>query len=562
MKNKEIAKILYEIADFLEMKDVDFKPRAYRKAARNIEALTEDIESIHERGELEDISGVGESIAKKIVEYLDTGKLGYYEELKADLPVDIEALTNVEGLGPKRVKKLHKELGIESLEGLERTAMKGKIADVEGFGEKIQENILRNIEAAKKGRERQLIGRIFPVVQDLENKLLNKDTFDDLVIVGSYRRKKATVGDIDILGSSQEPKRAMDDFCELEDVKEILVKGKTKSSIILSEDLQVDLRIVNKDSLGSALMYFTGSKDHNVALRNKVKRKNWKLNEYGLFDEDDKKLASETEEEVYRRIGLEFIPPELRENTGEIEAAEEGNLPDLVKVGDIRGDLQVHSNYSDGSSSLEEVAKKAEETGLKYLLISDHGPSLKVAGGLDREEFEQQKREIEEINEKIDVEILHGIEANIVDGELDISSDWCEACDILTVALHNRPADPTQEILSVFENYPVDILVHPLGRQIYKREPIDLDLDRIVEKALKEHIAIEINAQPERLDLDWRNVKKYRNKVKFVISTDAHSTTEMDFIRLGVSQARRGWCESRNILNTRPIEDVRSYLHG
>lgn len=562
MKNKEISRIFYEIADFLEIKDVKYKPRAYRKAARNIEAMTEDIENVYERGELEEIDGVGEAIAGKISEYLETDKLEYYEDLKDELSIDIEGITSIEGIGPKSAKKLYEELDIKNLDELKKAAKEGEVARVKGFGEKSQENILENIEDAKKRQKRRLLGMMHPTIQDLKLRLSDNEVFDRITIVGSYRRRKPTIGDVDILALSREPKEAMDAFCGLEEVDEVLVKGDTKSSIVISGGLQVDLRIVGKSAYGSGLLYFTGSKDHNVALRSRAKEKDWKLNEYGLFDPEDEKLAGETEEQVYQELNLSYIAPELRENTGEIEVAGDDSLPDLVEEKDIRGDLQIHTNYSDGSVSVKDMAQLAEERNLEYILISDHGPSLKVASGLSEEEFRKQRHEVDKVNDEVETEILHGIEANITENGLDISEEWCEDCDMLCVAMHDRPDNPTERILSVFEDYPIDILVHPLGRKLLDREPLDLNLDRIFDKAEKENIAIEINAQPERLDLDWQNVKSHRGEAKYVISTDAHSTVEMNFMHLGVSQARRGWCEESDILNTRKIDGVRSYLNG
>lgn len=562
MKNKEISKILYEIADFLEIKGIDFKPRAYRRAARNIEALTKNIEEIHKQEELQEIDGVGEAIAEKISEYLETGKLEYYEDLKKDIPVNMEELTNIQGIGPKSVKKLYDNLGIETIEDLESSAKNGKVAKIKGFGEKVQKNILKNIDSAKKGRERKLLGKIYPIVQDLKNRLQSKDVYQKLEVVGSFRRRRPTIGDIDILAVAGNRGETMEEFCELDDVEEVLERGETKSSIVRSDGLQVDLRIVEESSYGSALMYFTGSKEHNVAMRSKAKGRGWKLNEYGLFDSEDEKLAGDTESEVYNKLDIDFIPPELRENTGEIEAAEKDKLPNLVEYEDIKGDLQVHSNYSDGAATIREMAEKAMDKGLEYILISDHGASLKVAGGLDEDDLEEQEMEIEKVNEEMDIEILSGIEANIVEDGLDVSKELCEKLDFLSVGLHDKPEKPTERILSTFEEYPVDILVHPLGRRMFSREPIDLDLDKITDKAEKENIALEINSQPKRLDLDWQNVKEYREKTKYVVSTDAHSTVQMDFLHLGVSQARRGWCEPSNILNTQSVENVRSYFNG
>lgn len=561
MKNKEVADKLYEIADFLEMQEVDYKPRAYRRAAREIESLSENIGDIYERGELQEIEGVGENIAKKIADFLETGEMDYYQKLKGELPVDIEAMTAVEGLGPKSVKKLYDELNITNLEELEEAAEKGKIQEIEGFGEKTQQKILDTIGKAKEGQERMLIGKAFPIARDLRENLEESEKFDRVTIVGSFRRRRPTVGDIDILATADDPLDAMEEFTTGEDVKRVLVEGETKSSIVTSGDLQVDLRIVDEESYGAAKQYFTGSKDHNVTVRTIATRKDWKLNEYGLFDEKDNKLAGENEEGIYNKLQMDYIEPELREDTGEVEVAQEGNLPDLVEREDIRGDLQMHTKYSDGKDSLRDMVEKAEELGYEYILITDHGPSLHIAGGPDEEELEEQKREIKELNEEFDLEILHGIEANIdKNGELDVSKEICEELDFVVAALHDRIEEPTENIVKVLEDYPVDILAHPQNRMINQREPLDLDLGKIAETAAENNVALEINSQPARLDLDWRNVKEYREDVKFVVSTDAHSTSELEFMHLGVSQARRGWCEKRHVLNTQPLEKLRSYF--
>ncbi len=560
MKNKEIADIFYGIADLLEIKEVDYKPRAYRRAARSIETMAEDIENIYERDELQEISGVGDAIAGKISEYLETGRLEYYEELKDELDIDIEGLISIEGIGPKSAKKLYEELDVKNLDDLEKAAKRDKIAKVEGFGKKTQQKIIENIEDAKKGQNRQLLGKIRPTVEKLRSKLQSIEIFKKVRIVGSYRRKKPTIGDIDVLALSGKPEEAMDIFCGLGEVEKVLARGETKSSIIISGGLQVDLRIVEEVSYGSALLYFTGSKEHNIALRNRARSRDWKLNEYGLYDSNGETLAGETEKEIYQKFGLSYIPPELRENTGEIEASEKDSLPDLLKIKDIKGDFQIHTSYSDGANSVKEMALEAENRGLDYILLSDHGPSLKIADGMSREEFQEQKDEVERVNNEMGPKVLQGIEANITSDGLDVSKSWIEECDILCAAVHNRLDNLTEKILSIFENYPVDIFVHPLGRKIFKRDSIDMDLDKIFDKAKEENIAIEINSQPERLDLDWRNVKKYRDRVKFVISTDAHSRMEMGYMKFGVSQARRGWCEKNNILNTEPVDKMMSYF--
>lgn len=562
MKNKEIARLFYEIADFLEMQDVEWKPRAYRRAARSIEALSDPIEEFYERGELEEIDGVGESIAEKVKEYLETGKIEYYEELKEDLPVDVEALTSVEGIGPKTVKKLYESLDIKDLEGLEEAAEEGKIAELEGFGEKSEQRILDHLEMAKKGQERMLLGDAFPISEQIKNRLEESDVFNKVEIVGSFRRRRPTVGDIDILATSEASEEAMDYFCRMDDVKDVLGKGKTKSSVIVSGDLQVDIRIVDEESWGSALQYFTGSKDHNIAVRSLALEKNWTLSEYGLFEKGTEEIiASQTEGKIYEKLGLDYIAPELREDTGEVEAAKQGELPELVELDDIKGDLQMHTTYSDGSASVKEMAEKADELGYSYILVTDHGPSLHVAGGpSSRKKLEEQREDIEEANQEFEVEVLQGIEANITDNGIDISEDMLDILDIIVVSMHNRLENPTQRVVDVFENFDVDIFAHPLNRMINRREPQDLDMDRIVKAAAENEVAIEINSQPSRLDLPWNLVKEYRNKVKFVISTDAHTTGEMDFMHLGVAQARRGWLEKNNVLNTYTFEDLRSYF--
>lgn len=562
MKNKEVADILYEIADFLEMQDVDWKPRAYRKAARNIEGLSESIEDIHERGELGEIDGVGENIENKISEYLETGEMQYYQELKSDLPVDIEALTAVEGLGPKSVKKIYQAIGVTDLDELEEAAEEGEIAEIEGFGGKTQENILNHIETARKGEERMLIGKAFPIAENIREELEESNKFNRVTIVGSFRRRRPTVGDIDILATADDNEEAMEEFTSGSDVKEVLGTGETKSSIIISGDLQVDLRIVDEESYGAALQYFTGSKDHNVTLRTIAVNKDWKLNEYGLFDSEDNKLAGSTEESIYTKLQMDYIEPELREDTGEVDTAMEGELPDLVEKEEIKGDLQMHTDYSDGRNTVKDMAEKADELGYEYILVTDHGASLQIANGVDEEELEEQREEIDEVNEEVDVEILQGVEANIDEsGELDISKNKLEELDLVVAALHNKIENPTESIVKTLKKYPVDILAHPLNRKVNGREPLDIDLDKITEVAAEENVALEINSQPERLDLPWRDVKEYRGEAKYVVSTDAHSPSELEYMHLGVAQARRGWCEQENILNTLPLEQLKEYFN-
>jgi DNA polymerase (family 10) len=573
VKNQEIAEMLYEIADFLEIEDVEYKPRAYRTAARNIESLSEPIEDVHERNELETIEGVGESIADKIAEYLETGELAYYEELKGELPIDIEGLTSVEGIGPKTAKTLYFELDVVTLEDLERAAEAGRIAELDGFGETTQQNILDHIERAKAGQERMLLGRAFPIAQEIEARFEDSDAFDRIDIVGSFRRRRPTVGDLDILATADAPGTAMDEFCGHDDVKDVRSRGETKGSVVVSGDLQMDIRIVDAEEYGAALVYFTGSKDHNITLRNRAIDREWKLNEYGLFDISDvpdtqsgqrvgDRIASKSEKAVYEALELAWIPPELREDTGEVTASATGELPDLVETDDICGDLQIHTEYSDGTNSVREMAQTADELGLEYILVTDHGPHASIPSTLDTEEFEKQHTEIEELNadEEINVTILQGVEAEITKEGIETPPELLDACDLVVAGIHDRLSDPTEHVIQALQESPVDIFAHPTNRLINEREPLDLDMDTVAETAAAENVALEINAQPERLDLDWRAIKDHRDTVAYVVSTDAHTTGELEFMHLGVSQARRGWCTEDAILNTRSLDAMLSFF--
>lgn len=569
MRNEAISGRLREIADILEMEEVEYKPRAYRKAARRIESLNEDVEDIHERGELADIEGVGESIKSKIVEFLETGEMGYYQELKAEYPVDIETLETVEGIGPKSVKKLYEELGIEDLDDLESAAQADEIAGIEGFGEQTQRNILGHVDMAKRAAERTLLGRAFDRAREIRDRLADAEPFDRVRLVGSFRRRRPTIGDVDVLATAPDAEAAMETFCTQEIVAEVLARGQTKSSVILPGDLQVDLRIVDDAGYGAATVYFTGSADHNVALRERALDRGWKLNEYGLFDVSEtqsearqagERLAGKTEREVYEALELAYPPPELRENTGEVAAAATDDLPDLVTLEDVRGDLHAHTTASDGAASVREMAERAAEKGHEYVCITDHGPTLDVADGLDDDSFDRQAETVADIDDDLDITVLHGIEADVTGDGLAIPDEWVEAVDLLLVAMHEQPKHPTERLCSVLESYPVDVVAHPQNRRIREREPNELDLARVSEVAVAENTALEINAQPERLDLDWHAVKEYRDEATYVVSTDAHDTSEFDYLHLGVAQARRGWCEPADLLNTRPSDDVTSWL--
>jgi DNA polymerase (family 10) len=401
MKNLLVATILKEIADILEMQDVEYKPRAYRKAARTMESLSKPIEEVYEKNKLTELSGVGESIAAKIAEIIDTGTSQYLEKLKKQMPADVEALTSIEGIGPKSVRKLYKKLKIKTLDDLARAAEQHEIREIKGFGSKTEKNILEHLELARRGKERILLGFALPIANEIKERLKKEKAVSQLEVTGSLRRMCETIGDIDILVSSAKPKKVADFFVAMEDVREVLGKGATKCSVILKNNIRVDLRIVEENSFGSALMYFTGSKDHNIELRKLAISKSYKLNEYGLFKRD-KQIAGKTEEEVYRKLGVDFIAPELRENRGEIEAAQKHKLPKLIGYDAIKGDLQVHTKWSDGENTIEEMTETAKVLGYSYICISDHYSTMKIAGGLNDKQIRKEMKEIERINEKIE----------------------------------------------------------------------------------------------------------------------------------------------------------------
>ena len=559
MKNKEVARVLYAIADLLEIKEEKFKPNAYRKAAQNIELLPEDIEKVFEQGNLEKIPGVGKNIAKKIEEFLKTGKLEYYERLKKEIPVDVEALSSIEGMGPKKIKTLYNELGIKNLSELEKAAREGKIREIKGMGEKTEKKILESIAFARKGK-RELLGVILPEAMEL--KALLEKKVEMISIAGSLRRMKETVGDMDILAFSSQPAEVMDFFTSMENVEAVIAKGETKSSVRLESGIQVDLRIVPKESFGSALQYFTGSKEHNIAVRKIAVRAGCKLNEYGLF-KGEKRIAGESEEEVYRALGMDYIPPELRENRGEVEAAMAGKLPHLIEYGDVKGDLQMHTKWSDGANTIEEMVEEARKMGHEFIAITDHVGSLKIAGGMDEDEIRKQMREVEKVNEKYDdIHVFYGVEVNIMkDGSLDMGKSVLKDVDVVVAGIHSglrmSEEEMTARMIKAMESGVVNIIAHPTGRIIQRREGIKLDFEKVFDAAKENGVVMEINAQPARLDLNDVHVKRAVEKgLKLSIGTDAHNLSNLHYINLGVAVARRGWAEKKDIINTYDIKKL------
>lgn len=571
MMNQEISKILYEVAQYLEMKEIPFKPRAYEKVAHSVEALEEDIADIYKKGgvkALQEIPGVGKAIAERIEEFLQTGRVKSFERLKKEMPVDIAALTVIEGVGPKMVKKFYEKLGIKTVSDLEKAARKGKIRKLEGFKEKTEENILKGIEFLKLSSGRFLLGDILPLMHEIETRLSKLKEVKKAALAGSIRRWKETVGDGDIQVVSDKPEKVMDFFVSLPEVIHTYGKGKTKSSVKLKNGMNVDLRVVPEKSFGAAMQYFTGDKYHNIHLRQIAIKKGYKLNEYGVF-RGKKQIAGKTEEEVYKALGLDWIPPEMRTNSGEIAAAQQHKLPKLIGYQDLKGDLQVQTDWTDGANSITEMAKEAQRLGLEYIAITDHTKYLAMTGGLDERRLLRQMAYIDKLNTKLKSKkfrILKGAEVNILkDGRLDIKDEVLAKLDVVGAAVHSHfnlsQGEMTKRIIRAMENPNVDIIFHPTGRIINKRKAYDLDIDQIMKAAKKTKTVLEIDAYPDRLDLKDEHIRKcVEAGVKLSIDSDAHSILHMKHLEYGIAQARRGWAEKKDIINTQPLNKFLSYL--
>jgi DNA polymerase (family 10) len=569
VKNPEVAKILNEIALLLEMDNVQFKPRAYEKAARAIEALEESVEEIDARGgvkALMEIPGVGASIAEKIEELIKTGKLQYYEDLKKKIPVDLESLYGIEGLGPKTIKTLYQQLGVKTIDDLEKAAREHRISKLPGFKEKTEQNILKGIEFAKKGKGRYILGFTLPLIHDIETNLRKLQGVSNVIAAGSVRRWKETIGDADFLVISDNHQRVMDYFTSMPEVIDIISKGDTKSTVKLKTGMDVDVRVLQEENFGAALQYFTGNKDHNVALRRIAQEKGMKLSEYGLFKED-KQIEGKTEEGIYETLGLQWMPPELRENTGEIEAAMNHNLPRLVEYNEVLGDLQIHTKWTDGANSIQEMAEGAHELGRQYIVITDHSKGLAMTGGLDEEKLRKQSEEIDKVNGKLkEIKILKGVELNILkDGSLDISDKLLEQLDVVGGAVHSNlnmdKDEMTKRVLKAIENPNLDILFHPTEREIQKREAVQLDVGRLIEAARDSGTVLDIDSFPDRLDLKDEYIRKaVQIGAKLGISSDSHSKIHLHYLELGIAQARRGWATANDIVNTRKVDQFLKLL--
>ncbi len=563
MKNSLVSEIFRDIAKILEIKgDNPFRIRAYERAAQNIEGLTENLNTFIKEDRLKDIPGIGPDLANKIKEIVQTGKLKAYEKLKKTIPSGLLDLLNIPSVGPKTAKLLYDKLKIKNIEDLERAIKKNRLIGLFGIKEKTVENLVRGIEVLKKGKERMSLFIAIQIADEFIEALKKLPQVKKISPAGSLRRQKETVRDIDILMISANPKKVMDVFVGLPQVKEILAKGKTKSSLLTHEGIQVDARVVEPKSFGAALLYFTGSKNFNIHLRKLAIKKGTKINEYGIFRKD-RYLLGETEEEIFKYLGLSFIEPELREDTGEIELSFDSKLPHLVELKDLRGDLHVHSDWSDGGNSIEEIVKQAKYLGYSYIGITDHSVSLKVAGGLSLKELKKKKEQIDKINKKIKgFRVLYGTEVDIDSkGDLDYKDDALEEFDIVVAAIHTGFKQPkeqlTRRIIKACQNKNVDIIAHPTGRLMGVREGYQLDMDKILKVCRETNTFLEINAFPQRMDLNDINSHSAKEMgVKMVVATDAHTANQLETISLGISVARRAWLTKKDVINTLSAEEL------
>ncbi|MFA7677442.1 MAG: DNA polymerase/3'-5' exonuclease PolX [Candidatus Omnitrophota bacterium] len=573
MQNKDIGHVFREIAKILELKGENlFRIRAYERAAQTIEDLPESLAKVYDEERLRSLPGIGKDLAKKIEELITTGSLNYYQELKKQIPSGVVDMLGISGLGPKTVKLLYDNLGIDSIEKLEKACRQGSPLGLEGIKEKTQSNILRGIELYKRARERIYLYLGLGIAEKFIKQLKDTGLIEKIEIAGSLRRKKEDIKDVDILAVSKEPSKVMETFTGSPLVAQVLVKGQTKSSVLADEgSIQVDLRIVERANFGSALMYFTGSKDFNIGLRQLAINKSYHLNEYGLFSDKDiskkKPLASKSEKEIFSFLGMDYIPPELREARGEIEASLANNLPELVELRDIRGDFHIHSNYSDGSSSLEEIVLYAKNKGYEYVGISDHSQSLKVARGLSVSLLHEKVEAVRKIdNRQKNIRILCGSEVDILaQGKLDYPDSVLEELDFVIAAIHSgfkqSRRELTQRIVKACQNPYVNAIAHPTGGLRGLREPYEIDFDEVFKAARDYNTALEINCHPQRMDLsDIRSMAAKRSGVKLILGTDAHNIEQLDLMAFGVNAARRAWLERQDVINCLSLDELSKWL--
>jgi DNA polymerase (family 10) len=566
--NATIAAVFDEIADLLDIQSANpFRVRAYRNAARTIGDLGTDVTTLMARGmPLTDIPGIGDDLANKIKEIVETGSCAFLKRLEQDVPPAVAQLLQVPGLGPKRVKMLWHDLDIQTMEQLLQAAQAQRIRDLPGFGEKTEQKILEAVQHRLAQTPRLRLAVAAQFAEALAEYLRKGTGMQQVCVTGSYRRMRETVGDLDLVATASDSARAMQHFLRYAEIGQVLSHGPTRSTVILKAGLQVDLRVVPPESWGAALQYFTGSKAHNIVVRRMAQEKGLKLNEYGVF-RGERRIAGETEESVYAAVGLPWIAPELREDRGEIEAALKHALPKLVELGDLKGDLHVHTKASDGHHTLEEMARSAQERGLEYLAITEHSKRLAMAHGLDPVRLAKQGAEIERLNARLSgLTILRGIEVDILeDGTLDLPDSALAQLDVVIAAVHSRfdlpRAKQTERILKALDNPHVRILAHPSGRLLETREPYDVDMQKVIRRAKARHVALEVNAHPERLDLTDAHCRMAKDEgALLAINSDAHSAFELDLLRFGVGQARRGWLEKRDVINTRSLAGLRALL--
>ncbi len=568
IQNNDIARKFNKLADILEIQGKNrFRVRAYREAAGTIRDHSRSIEEMVKAGEdLTELSGIGEDLAGKIQRTVEKGKPKLLEEKEKNFPEGLARLLNIEDLGPKSVKKLYDKLGIESIDDLKKAVKSKKIRGLSGFGKKSEKKIKESLEKAEKAPDRFKFNIAEQYVSSLKKFLDGIDDIKKYDIAGSFRRRKDTVGDIDILAAVKRGSDVNKKFNEYNDINKVVSSGKKKTTVILKSGLQVDFRIIPAVSYGAALLYFTGSKAHTVKLRKMANENDWSLNEYGLYEDDDR-IAGKTEKSVYKKFGLKYIEPELRENRGEFEAAEKDDLPHLIEQNDIKGDLHVHTDATDGKDSLKDMVQAAEDMGYEYFAITEHTMHVSVAGGLNENEFEELFKQIDDVQKKHDkIKILKGAEVDIIkDGSLDLKDEILKEMDIVIASVHYKfdmPAEKqTDRILKAMDNKYVQIIGHPTGRMLNKREPYDLNIEKIIKSAKDKDVHLELNAYPNRLDLNDVHCKMAKEAgVKIAINTDSHKTEHLKFMKYGIGQARRGWLTKDDVINTRELKDLRKLL--
>jgi DNA polymerase (family 10) len=578
MNRDQVADILVEIGTLLELKGENpFKVRAYSNAARSLQTLAEPLEKMVREGRLGEIPGIGEALQQKITELVTTGRLAYYEELKNSIAPGLVAMLEIPGLGPKKIQALHRELGIESVEALEKACREGRVAGLKGFGEKTQANILEGIERRRSYAARHLLAEALPLGEELLEKLRGHPDVIRCSTGGSLRRCRETIGDIDLLASSKKPQAVLDDFAGLPGVSKVIAKGDTKASVVLGGGIQADLRVVSDAEYPFALMYFTGSKEHNIVMRQRAIERGLRLNEYGLFRSQTEtrdaalRVACRTEEEIYEKLGLHYIPPELREDAGEFALAERGPIPRLVEWTDLKGSLHNHSTWSDGHQTPAEIARSMADLGLAYWAVTDHSKASFQANGLDARRLRQQLKEIREINQQlaeegVEFRLLTGTEVDILkDGRLDFPDEVLAELDIVIASVHQSfnlsEAEMTRRIIAAVQNPQVHVLGHPTGRLLLEREAYAVDPRAVIDACAATGTWIELNASPLRLDLDWRLWPYARSKgVKCVINCDAHRLEHAEFLRLGAAVARKGGLTRADVVNTLPLAQLEKEL--